>query len=382
MERILSINPKRIQWCCEDRAVTVDNLASDVAIPQQVMAQLMKGDAGITFNQLQRVANYFNRGVLFFLELEAVNEARVHTPQYRTITNQKPEISPKIKALIERVERHREIYLSLREDLEEETQPLFALPELPKQKTNIAAVGAREWLSLTEKNDFETYRKAVEARGIIVFRSNGYAGPWQIPKENPICGFSLYDASCPVIVIKKQAYITRQVFSLMHELGHILLHQSSFVDEEIDLYSYQGKEHEANAFAGYLLVPDTFLKMIDDRTRPSKVALYDDWLEHYRNLWGVSGEVILRRLFDAGRLEKELYESYREMREQFHFGQKETGSRKYRYREPRNVFGDPYVRTVLDALNTKHISLAKASTYLDNIKIRDVHKLERFYAYL
>jgi hypothetical protein len=43
---------------------------------------------------------------------------------------------------------------------------------------------------------------AVEAKGILVFRSNGYAGRWQIAKESPILGFSLYSDACPVIVVK------------------------------------------------------------------------------------------------------------------------------------------------------------------------------------
>jgi hypothetical protein len=44
------------------------------------------------------------------------------------------------------------------------------------------------------------------------------------------------------------------------------------------------------------------------------------------------------------------------------------------------VFGDKYVRTVLDALNARHITLAKASTYLDNLRISDLRQLERYYA--
>ena len=52
----------------------------------------------------------------------------------------------------------------------------------------------------------------------------------------------------------------------------------------------------------------------------------------------------------------------------------------YRYREPKHVFGDTFVRTVLDALNARHITLAKASSYLDSLKIKDLHQLENFYA--
>ena len=35
-----------------------------------------------------------------------------------------------------------------------------------------------------------------------------------------------------------------------------------------------------------------------------------------------------------------------------------------------------YVRTVLDSLHASHISLNKASGFLDNITVSDVHKLE------
>ena len=44
------------------------------------------------------------------------------------------------------------------------------------------------------------------------------------------------------------------------------------------------------------------------------------------------------------------------------------------------MFGDPFVKTVLDALHAKKITLARASTYLDNLKVSDVHKLESRYA--
>ena len=52
--------------------------------------------------------------------------------------------------------------------------------------------------------------------------------------------------------------------------------------------------------------------------------------------------------------------------------------RAYRHREPINVFGRPFVNAVFDSLHTKKITLAKASTYLDNIKIKDVRQLEQY----
>lgn len=345
------------------------------------MERVMAGHDGMTFNQLRNVAEHFGRGVLFFLETGPVDEAQVHTPQFRTLANQKPELSAKIKALIERVEKQRAVYLSLREDLEEVDQPRFSPPALPKHDPREAARIARQWLGLSDQNIFDTYRAAVEARGILVFRSNGYNGKWQIAKGNPILGFTLYDSACPVIVIKKLPWESRQSFTLMHELGHLLIHKTSSIDDEHDLESHQGQERDANAFAGHLLVPDAFLTRIRDAERPREVSQYDDWLARPRNAWGVSGEVILRRLMDAGRLPQRQYDAYRRWRMKSAVTSEEDGgSRAYRHREPKHVFGDTFVRTVLDALNARHITLARASTYLDSLRIKDLHQLERHYA--
>lgn len=379
MERIQSINPDRIAWCCADLGITTGELAAEAGISAATMEDVMAGKDGMTFNQLRKVADHFGRGVLFFLDEEPVDETKVHSPQFRTLANQKPELSAKLKALIERVEKQREIYLTLREDLDDADRPRFSPPVLPNDDLQEAASIARHWLGLNAQNDFDSYREALESRGVLVFRSNGYNGKWQIAKENPIIGFSLYDAACPVIVVKKQDWETRQLFTLMHELGHLLLHKISSIDDERDLQSHRGHEREANAFAGYLLVPDAFLASISDAERPSEVSQYDFWLERQRKAWGVSGEMILRRLLDAGRLSQNRYEAYRKWVAQSAVAQSTGGNREWRHREPRHIFGDTFVRTVLDSLYARHITLAKASGYLDNLKIKDLHQLERYY---
>lgn len=379
MERIQSINQERIAWCCADYGITPDDLAYELGIAASSMEHVMAGEDGMTFNQLRKVADYFGRGVLFFLESGPVDVAQVHTAQFRTLANQKPELSSSLKKLIERVEKQRAVYLSLREDLDEAEQLQFTPPELAHKNAHEAACIVRTWLGLAEENSFNSYREAVEARGVLVFRSNGYNGKWQIPKQNPILGFTLYDSGCPVIVIKKQSSDTQQSFTLMHELAHLLLHKTSSIDDDHDFQSYHGHERDANAFAGHLLVPDDFLAVIRDAGRPHEASRYDEWLAPQRKAWGVSVEVILRRLLDAGRLTQSQYNAYRQWRAKLPVLDSE-GTRQYRYREPRHLFGDTFVRTVLDALNARHITLAKASTYLDSLKIKDLHQLESLYA--
>lgn len=360
--------------------MTRDELAQEIDIAPTSFDKLMAGESGLTFNQLRKLAEFFGRGTLFFLEPGPVDETRVHSTQFRTLSNQKPELSPRLKLLIERVERQRAIFLALRDELDPADVTRFEAPDLAGLHIPDAAARVRAWLGLDERNGFDSYRHAIEARGLLVFRSNGYAGKWQIAKESPILGFSLYDPECPVIVVKKQDADTRQSFTLMHELGHLLLHRASSIDDDSDIHSQEGEEREANAFAGHLLVPDAFLADIRDDQRPVEAAAFDDWLKPQRKAWGVSGEVILRRLLDAGRLPPAAYAAYRQWNAKYPPPEKEGGTREHRNREPKHIFGDGYVRVVLDALNSRRITLTKASSYLDNLKIADLHKLEQHYA--
>ena len=381
MDRIESINRDRIRWCANERGISLDELAVEAGVPAKAIAKLMEDGTGLTFAQLRKLADYLGRGALFFLDSGPVDEALVHTVQYRTLTNQKPELSHSVRKLIERVERQRELYLALREELHAEDYPVFRPIDVEADQPAAAAATVRAWLRLGQANTFDAFRSAVEAKGILVFRSNGYAGRWQIAKESPILGFNLYSDVCPVIVVKKSRSEARQTFTLMHELGHLLLHRASSIDEEDDMHSHVGHERDANAFAGHLLVADTQLAQVRDDERPAEVEFFDTWLAPYRQRWGVSGEVILRRLLDAGRLPQERYTAYRNYLRGLTFDDEEpSGNRAYRYREPKHIFGDMFVRTVLNALGARRITATKASSYLDGLKLSDLHNLERHVA--
>lgn len=375
MDRIESINPERIEWCCAARGTDLETVASATGISDSTLNRVIKGEGGLTFRQLQSLAVYFNRNVLFFLEPGPVNEHRLYTPQFRTLTSQKPDLSPKVKDLIEKAEWFRDVFLHLQDELGI-VQSDFAPPVINPRDVQTAARIVRLWLGLQDQNSFATYRDAVESKGILVLRSMGYAGAWQFPRESPVAGFSLYFERFPVIVVRKQESEARQVFTLIHELGHLVLHKRSFIDDIDDLFNYHGREREANRFAGHVLVPRAFLDEIDDKTRPRYASSYDDWLKVYRERWGVSGEVILRRLLDVGRLTPDQYQAYRDWRIQLSGSSQQRGSRQYRYREPIHIFGQTYVRSVFDALHAKRITLTKASSYLDNLKVSDLHELE------
>jgi len=372
-------------WCSEQYGITLNELARQQHIAPHTMEKATRGEPSLTFNQLEKVAKFFNRGILFFLEKTPAREEQVYSPQFRTLSSQKANLTPNLKNIIQRFEKQRETYIGLLEDIGEQPGSGWEPVDMPQpSQSNIKGVAAfvRLWLGVGSRCSFDELRSAVESKGILVFVSNGYQGQWKIAKENPVRGFSMYYPEFPIIVIKKLDAKVAQTFTLAHELGHLLLHRESMIDVEDDFYSHQGRERDANAFAGNLLVPDAFVDDIDWQHFPlDTVNAYENYLKSYSKQWGVSVEAILRRLMDEGKLASKYYEAYREWKQEQPLHETSGGAR-YRYLEPGNMFGDTFVRTVLDAYRSDHITLAKASTYLDNLKIDYIHALEARYARL
>lgn len=381
MERITAFNPERFLWCCEDFGLSPLEVASSLQISESSIMKIVEGDLSPTFGQLRKIAKYFNRGVLFFVEKGGVDEESIHTQQFRSLSKQKPDLSPEVKKLIERAERQRQTYLDLREDLRSDPLPRFRPPGINTNQPAEAASSVRRWLKLPEQNSFQQTRKAIEDRGIMVLVGVGYLGDWRLPNDSPIVGFSTYHERCPLILVKKQKSIGRQLFTLAHELGHLVLHRSSFIDDDDDLLATRGRERQANEFAGHLLVPDGFIENINiDPQQRDGQELYDQ-LNPLAGRWGVSVEMLVVRLIEKRKLQWSDYETYRSWLNALPLNEDDSGgNRSYRHREPLHLFGDRYVRTVLDAYRANQISLNKASGFLDNLKISDVRKLEQYVA--
>ncbi len=380
----IAINPNRLQWCMNTIEVDLDGLSLEVHIAKQTLEQVMENQEALSVNQLEKIANYFKRSLLFFLDPNEASEERIYSPQFRTINNQKPINSPKLRAFIERVEKQRKIYVGLMEDLEEPlTKDWRSNIDWNIKDIKTVSANARQWLDISISDNFDAMRQAVESKGIMVIVSNGYNGKWQIDKDNPVRGFSLYNDILPVIVIKKQLSKGAQAFTLMHELAHLLLHKESLIDDEDDFHSYHGIEKEANEFAGNLLIPDRFLNELNvDQLLNIDITEYDNYLNNYKRRWCVSGEAILVRLLINNQISQQHYQSYKSFKNQQVVKKvpKEVVKipRTYRHREPMNVFGRPFVYAVFNSLHNRNITLAKASTYLDNLKISDVRQLERY----
>lgn len=238
------------------------------------------------------------------------------------------------------------------------------------------AVRVRDYLGITLERQFswsdtddalKAWRKAIQDVGVFVFkdafRAEGY------------CGFSLYDETLPLIYINNSTTKTRQIFTLLHELGHILF-RTSGIDtlREPDIRSLD--EHQrhievwCNRFAAQLLVPDAaFHLALGGRDHSEQTA------EYLAARFHVSREVIFRRYLDRRWITQTDYARAVDAWND----QRQTGGRGGNYYHTKLAYlGREYVGMVLRQYHQNRIDDAQLAEYLDT-KPRNVAAIEEYF---
>ena len=194
-------------------------------------------------------------------------------------------------------------------------------------------------------------------------------------------GFALNERRLPVIVLNAKDAPRRRVFTLMHELTHLMLGQDGVcdplqvsghaqnADERVEVYS--------NRVAGAILVPRDALLA---HPRLAGTGGPRDWsgeeIEELADHFAVSREAIVRRLVIVGRATEAFYDRKREA----YLAQYRAGAVKARegfappFRLVLRDNGRRYTRFVLDALDREQITLEDVSDYL-GVRIKHVDEI-------
>lgn len=147
----------------------------------------------------------------------------------------------------------------------------------------------------------ELWRETFAGVGIYVFKDAFHAEKY--------FGFCLYDEQFPIIYVNNSSTKSRQIFTLFHELGHLLFHTSGIdvgADGTASPPNKDAKRIESicNGLAGAFLVPDDALNEALGRMMPDREAAAT-----LAGRFNVSREVIYRRFLDRGMISKEEYSS-------------------------------------------------------------------------
>lgn len=210
------------------------------------------------------------------------------------------------------------------------------------------------------------WRQALYRVGIFVFKDAF--------REESFSGFSLYDDVFPIIYVNNSAAKTRQIFTLFHELGHLLFHTSG-IDPLDDVYVERLPERPrhievlCNRFAAQFLLPEAAFEAAFAGQRPT-----EQMGEMLAGRFHVSREFIFRKFLDRNLITREDYG--RAARRWA--AQKQEGSGGNPYWSKLAYLGRDYVALAFNQYHQNRIDETQLGEYLD-MKPKNVGTLEEYF---
>ncbi len=299
-ERIhIQINPKILVWARETLALTKNQAAERTRIPLRRLAQLEEGDRPPTLIELKLLSKEYKRTIATLLLNEPPKEKPLPKDQRTIDSINIGHFHEKTIMAVRKARALAQSYVELRHELGISIPKLImtaSIKDDPKKIAKIIRTVLRlpEVRSIKDSNiALEAFWEKVETMGIAVFQLS-------LATEDSLMGFSITDDIIPIIGIKRgQETAQAKIFTLFHELGHLLLNDVGICD--LSDNTKIKIEKWCNAFSAEVLIPnDEFLQMknvIAQRQSGNKVWLKSDLIE-LGNHFHVGPLVILRRLLE------------------------------------------------------------------------------------
>jgi Zn-dependent peptidase ImmA (M78 family) len=371
-----------LAWARESAGLDLERAARKIGVKPERLAAWEAGDTQPTMNQLRKLAHIYKRPVaVFYLPRPP---ADVSPPKdYRRLPGRVSGVeSPELRYEIRRAITRREFALELLEEAGEEVPefPLAAERSEPPERLGArirAALGIDMSVQSTWRGPYDSFngwRSLLERAGTLVQQ--------MIDVEvSEARGFSISEFPLPSVVLNIKDAPRGRTFSLLHELVHIVLKQGGLCDLD-DTTSRSTDdlqvERYCNAVAGATLVPEESLLASTFLRRHGRAAAWDD--EELRTLaseFGVSREVILRRLLDLNQTSEDFY---REKREQFLEEYEEARRRQVGgFAPPHQVAlasaGPAFAGLVLSSYEQGTITASDVSDYL-GVRLKHLRRIE------
>lgn len=302
----LPITPAVIRWARERAGYSMD----DAVRHFKKIAAWEVGEALPTYVQVEQMAERFKIpvAVFFFPKPPAVPPIE---QSFRTLTAADFAAIPRTVRLFLRRGQAMQLNLSELNDSKNPAGRVISRDLKPSTSTSLDRIAAqvREYLgvSIDEQASWKSVDEALEKwrevfatkAGVYVFK-DAFRAPSYF-------GFCLYDDEFPVIYINNSSAKSRQIFTLFHELGHLLFHTSGidmlddhFIDHLAD--AEQKIEIICNGLAARVLVPDDVL---DRMLAGAKIGR--PLAAQLAGYFSVSREVIYRKLLDRGLIDAAEY---------------------------------------------------------------------------
>lgn len=360
----VAVKPNILIWACQ-------RAGHDVMSLLKSFPKLQAWQDGIeqpTLKQLEKFAKkvYVPLGMLF---LEKPPKEQIPIPDFRTIDmTELKQPSPNLLETIYICQQRQAWYRDYMKRQSADILEYVGSTNLQANITETAAIISKLIkFDLQQRNKFNTwtdtlrfFKNQIEKQGILVMIS-GVVGSNSKRKLNPqeFRGFALVDKFAPLVFINASDSKSAQMFTLAHELAHIWLGESGISDTQAGKIPSKKIELWCNKVASELLVPLDDLKQHCQKSEPLK-----DMVERLARRYKVSTLVILRRIHDAGLINREmLWQNYEEELE------------RLKKISLRSIDGGDFYQTLYSRVSKRFVSALVFSTLEGQTLFRDTFKM-------
>ena len=312
MKDKLFANKEILKWARESIHITIEQASKHLKIDADELENIEKGTIPVSYHKLEEMAKLYGRPLAIFF-FSRIPEEPTPVKQFRTL----PDVAfydfdPNMyklfrKAIIMQMNvEELKKGLSLFKDklISLDTNNIYKSCEVVRDLLGVK-LDSQKKINDVNKS-LEMWRDAFEKIGISVFKDSF--------QNDSYSGFCIYDSKFPIIYINNNLSKNRQLFTLFHELCHLLF-QTSGIDIENDnsindeIYNIKDKKIEqfCNSFASEFLVPNKdfieqyhYLKEINNDI--------EQICQKLSKLYTVSKELMLRKSIDNNFCSSGIYE--------------------------------------------------------------------------
>lgn len=295
------INPEMLLWARERGRFSPEELAKKIRVSLKTYEKLEAGDKSPTLKQLYALGKRLNRAPQFFVRNTPPDEPDILAEMRRLPGAEVGQESHELAIRIRLVLDYREMAIRLLGSLGDEIPQLGIKASTQDDVEELSAL-VRDRVGIDTKEQskwrdpyqaLRTWRQALEESGVLVFQV-----PYVSLEE--MRGFSIPLEPLPIIGVNTADFPRPRIFTIFHELAHIIIGEQVLDGSEANLWSLSPDfqvEHFCNQFSAAFLMPR---RDVLEQAAEFGNGANDHWdlveVGRLANRYQISSEVVARRL--------------------------------------------------------------------------------------
>ena len=374
----VQINPEILKWGLKRNMMSIEQLARHMKKDVEEVRMWVSGEKSPSYSTLETLAYTVLKVPLAVFLFPEAPDIEDKVTKFRRLPEYEMErLSSDTLQIIRSSQGFQDALVELL-GTDEDNRKIFIDIDAKDMTAENMAKLTREYIDISMEEQFKfsgtesalrAWRHAIEEAGIFTFKNTF--------KNRYISGFSLLHEQFPIIVINNSNSFSRQIFTIIHELGHILLGIYGITDVDESYFDYMSSDERAleiccNEFAAELLVTREVFE--NDIPR----SFYHSIVGELADKYSVSREVILRRFLEFSVVSQNYYiEQTTEWNREYLRSIDRGGGDWYRTRLA--YLGEGYTKLAFENYYSGRVSKEQLGEYL-NINSKNIDKLQTYLA--